>query len=139
LRQSRFLTAQWNDDLGVKDCTWLTPAAAEMTPDNWSDGNARCFGVLLDGRAQQSGIRKRGSEATLLMIFNAHHDVVAFKFPELVGGRDWQRLIDTNLPEKDEDPEDVVRFTFGQDYEVTGRSLLLFLLRPERSLRDPKV
>jgi glycogen operon protein len=139
LRQSRFLTAQWNDDLGVKDCTWLTPAAAEMTPDNWSDGNARCFGVLLDGRAQQSGIRKRGSEATLLMIFNAHHDVVAFKLPEVVGGRDWQRLIDTNLPEKDEDPEDVVRFTFGQDYEVTGRSLLLFLLRPERSLRDPKV
>jgi isoamylase len=139
LRQSRFLTAQWNEDLGVKDCTWLTPAAAEMTPDNWSDGNARCFGVLLDGRAQQSGIRKRGSEATLLMIFNAHHDMVAFKLPEAVGGRDWQRMIDTNLPEKDEDPDDPVRFAFGQDYQVTGRSMLLFLLRPERRTRNPKV
>jgi glycogen operon protein len=139
LRQSRFLTAQWNEDLGVKDCTWLTPAAAEMTPDNWSDGNARCFGVLLDGRAQQSGIRKRGSEATLLMIFNAHHDMVAFKLPEVVGGRDWERLIDTNLPDEDADPEDAVRFAFGQDYQVTARSMLLFLLRPERRARDAKI
>jgi len=139
LRQSRFLSAEWNEDLGVKDCTWFTPAATEMTAENWSDGNARCVGVLLDGRAQQSGIRKRGSEATLLMILNAHHDVVGFKLPQVVGGRDWERLIDTNLPEEDEDPEDAVRFTFGQDYQVTGRSLLLFLLRPERRARDKKV
>jgi glycogen operon protein len=139
LRQSRFLTAEWNEELGVKDCTWLTPSATEMTPENWSDGNARCVGVLLDGRAQQSGIRKRGSEATLLMILNAHHDVVGFKLPQVVGGRDWERLIDTNLPDEDDDPEDAVRFSFGHDYQVTGRSLLLLLLRPERRTRDKKV
>ena len=139
LRQSRFLTAQWNEELGVKDCTWLTPAAAEMTPENWTDGNARCVGVLLDGRAQQSGIRKRGSNATLLAILNAHHDVVNFTLPEVVGGRDWERLIDTNLPQEDEDPEDAARFAFGKEYQVTGRSLLLFLLRPERRPRYQKV
>jgi glycogen operon protein len=139
LRQSRFLSAQWNEDLGVKDCTWLTPAATEMTPENWSDGNARCVGVLLDGRAQQSGIRRRGSEATLLLILNAHHDVVNFKLPEVVGGRDWERLVDTNLPDEDQDPEDVTRFAFGREYQVTGRSMLLFLLRPERRAREQKV
>src|SRR4029079_11925597 len=68
LRQSRFLSAQWNEALGVKDCTWLTPGAAEMTPENWQDPAARCIGVLLDGRSQTSGIRKRGSEATLLLV-----------------------------------------------------------------------
>ena len=136
LRQSRFLSAQWNEDLGVKDCTWLTPAATEMTQENWTDGNARCVGVLLDGRAQQSDIRRRGSEATLLMVLNAHHDVVNFKLPEVVGGRDWERLIDTNLPDEDQDdPEDATRFAFGQDYQVTGRSMLLFLSRPERQAR----
>ena len=135
LRQSRFLTAQWNEHLGVKDCTWLTPAGTEMTPENWHDGQARCVGVLLDGRVQASGIRKRGSEATLLLVLNAHYDVVVFKLPEVVGGRGWERLVDTNLPEDDVDPEEPVRLSFGHEYQVTGRSLLLFLLRPERPAR----
>jgi glycogen operon protein len=106
-----------------------------MTPENWHDGQARCVGVLLDGRAQPSGIRKRGSEATLLLVLNAHYDVVVFKLPEVVGGRGWERLVDTNLPEDDVDPEEQVRLSFGHEYQVTGRSLLLFLLRPERPAR----
>ena len=97
--------------------------------------NARCLGLLLDGRAQASGIPRRGSEATLLLIVNAHHDVVVFKLPEVTGGRDWVRLIDTNLPEEDDDPEEPTRFAFGHHYEVTGRSLLLFLARPARAVR----
>jgi peptide deformylase len=95
LRQSRFLTAQWNEELGVKDATWLNPVGEEMTPEGWQDPQARCIGLLLDGRAQTSGIRRRGSEATLLLIVNAHHDVVLFTLPEVTGGRDWLRLADT--------------------------------------------
>src|SRR5215211_7872706 len=76
LRQSRFLTAQWNDELGLKDSTWLTPAGDEMAPQHWQDPRAKCVGLLLDGRAQSSGIPRRGSEATLLLVVNAHHDVV---------------------------------------------------------------
>ena len=75
-----------------------------MTPENWQDPKARCLGLLLDGRAQTSGIKKRGSESTLLLVLNAHHDVVDFKLPEVVGGRDWERLIDTNLPDEDRGP-----------------------------------
>jgi isoamylase len=132
LRQSRFLAAEWNEELGIKDSTWLTPAGDEMTEEHWRDPAGRCLGLLLDGRAQPSGIPRRGSEATLLFVVNAHHDVVAFTLPEVTGGRDWRRLIDTNLPDEDEDPEEPMRFAFGQRYEVTGRSLLLFLLRPAR-------
>ncbi|HZT88854.1 MAG TPA: glycogen debranching protein GlgX [Stellaceae bacterium] len=136
LRQSRFLTAQWNEELGIKDCTWLMPSGEEMTPQHWQDGNARCVGLLMDGRAQPSGIPRRGSEATLLLVFNAHHDVVVFQLPEVTGGRDWVRLVDTNLPDEDEEFEDAARLEFGHNYEVTGRSLLLFLLRPERPRRS---
>jgi isoamylase len=137
LRQSYFLTGAWNEELGVKDCTWLTPAGDEMTPQHWQDGAARCVGLLLDGRVPISGIRRRGSEATLLLITNAHHDVVSFTLPETAGGRDWLRLVDTNLPEQDEDYDTSAHFKFGHRYQVTGRSLLLFLLRRPRRARAP--
>jgi isoamylase len=131
LRQNRFLTGTWNDELGVKDCTWLTPAGDEMTPEHWQDPSAKCVGLLLDGRAQTSGIRRRGGEATLLLVANAHHDVVMFTLPKATGGRDWLRLVDTNLPDEDDD-YDAAPFKFGHHYQVTGRSLLLFLLRRPR-------
>src|SRR4051812_2245787 len=47
LRRGRFLTGHHDDELGVKDVAWLDPAATEMTLEQWSDGNARCLGVLL--------------------------------------------------------------------------------------------
>jgi len=141
LRRSRFLTAQWNEELGVKDSTWLTPSGEEMTQQHWLDSAGRCLGLLLDGRAQTSGIRRRGGEATLLVIINAHHDVVLFTLPEVTGGRDWLRLVDTNLPDEDDcDPDDdAARLAFGHQYEVTGRSLLLFLLRPSRGERTGEI
>jgi glycogen operon protein len=132
LRQSRFLTGAWNEQLEIKDCTWLTPANEEMAEAHWAEPAAKCLGLLLDGRAQIRGIGKRGSEATLLLITNAHHDVVVFTLPTVPGGRVWLRLLDTNLPDQDEDMEDALPFKFEHPYEVTGRSLLLFLLRPSK-------
>ena len=121
--------------MGVKDSTWLNPTGDEMKPEDWHNAAARCFGLLLDGRAQTSGIRQRGSESTLLLITNAHHDVVLFTLPKVAGGRDWRRLVDTNQPEEDDDPDRPVLFKFGQQYQVTGRSLLLLVLRQARSQR----
>lgn len=108
-----------------------------MTQQHWADAAAKCCGLLLDGRAQTSGIRRRGSEATLLLVVNAHHDVVVFTLPKAQGGRDWRRLLDTNRPEEDEEIDTAATFKFGHRYEVTGRSLLLFLLRPARPQRRP--
>jgi glycogen operon protein len=130
LRRGRFLTGQWNEELGVKDVTWLTPAGEEMTADNWSDPGARCMGMILDGRAQATGIRRRGTDITLLLIFNAYHDVVRFTLPEVVGGRGWLRVLDTNLLEDNGD--EPARVPFGDEYEVTGRSLLMFQLRSRK-------
>ena len=126
LTRGRFLNAQWDETLGLKDVTWLAPDATEMADEQWDEAHARCMGVLLDGRAQETGIVQRGRDATLLLIFNAYHDVVAFTLPEVVGGRDWRLLVDTNL--SDEATEQEPRFAFDHGYEVTGRSLLLFEL-----------
>jgi len=62
LYRSRFLTAEWNEEIGVKDVTWLKPTGDEMDQAAWDDANTRCLGILLDGRAQASGIRRRGRD-----------------------------------------------------------------------------
>lgn len=127
LRRGRFLNGRLDEELGVKDVRWLTPAGVELAKDNWQDENARCFGMLLDGRAQETGIRRAGTDATILLLVNAHHDGVKFTLPDAAGGRRWMCLIDTNLPQRTE----LVAFEFGHIYEVTGRSLLCLILQPE--------
>ena len=87
----------------------------------------RCLGVLLDGRAQETGIRRVGDDSTLLIVLNAHTEVVPFTLPAAVGGSRWIRLIDTNEP----DGEALALRDFGHAYEVAGRSLLLFVLQPD--------
>ena len=124
LRRGRFLVGQHNPELDVKDLAWLSPSGTELTEEQWQDARAKCFGMLLDGRAQPSGIKQRGSDATLLIVFNAHHDIVKFTLPEVPEGKRWTRLIDTNLPEGFDTPN----FEFNAQYDVTGRSLLLFAL-----------
>jgi len=128
LRRSRFLTGAYDEELKIKDVTWLAPNGQEMTPQQWNDANARCFGAILDGRAQRTGIRKKGSDTNLLLVFNAHHDVVNFKLVRSNGGTGWTLLVDTNLP--DEPPKR--HFRFGSEYQVTGRSVLLFEIAKAR-------
>ena len=125
LRRSRFLVGDYNEALGVKDVTWLSPSGEEMSIEQWEDPNGRCLGMLMDGRAQETGIRRRGSEATLLLLVNSHHDGVNFTLPEVPEGLNWTSLIDTNQPEIDGTDQ----FEFGSEYTVTPRSLLLFELQ----------
>jgi glycogen operon protein len=124
LRRNRFLTGQYNEALEVKDVTWINATGDEMVEADWNDGNIRCFGMLMDGRAQVTGIRRRGSDATLLLIMNGHFDLVKFTLPVPQGGGAWARLIDSNLPDQNETPS----FQPVQIYDVTGRSIVLFKL-----------
>jgi glycogen operon protein len=124
LRQKRFLTGVYNEELAVKDVTWVRPDGAEMGEAEWSAANTHAFGMLLDGRAPSSGIRQRGQEATVFIVFNAWQDVVEFKLPEATGGEAWALVADTNMPDLPEGD----RFDFGHVYKVTARSLLLFEL-----------
>jgi glycogen operon protein len=57
--------------------------------------------------------------------------VVRFKLPKVPGGTAWECLIDTNQPELTHRPT----FRFNVDYEVTGRSLLLFELQSDGKKR----
>ena len=125
LRRNLFLSGVYNEELGVKDLTWINANGNEMQQESWGDTNMRCFGMLLDGRAQTTGIKQRGREATLLIVINDHHDLVEFTLPECAGGDQWKLLIDTNVTDNTE----TGTFEVGEAYGVTARSLLVLELQ----------
>jgi glycogen operon protein len=100
-----------------------------MNQADWEDPMMRCFGMLMDGRAQATGIRRPSGDATLLWVLNGYHDVVNFTLPAVAGGRAWTMMFDTNLPDLATDET----FVFGEVYEVTGRSTVLLALQQDRA------
>jgi isoamylase len=122
LRRNRFLTGAFDEELEIKDLTWINAAGTEMTPEAWVDPLMKCFGMLIDGRARATGVRQRGTEAAMLLVLNSHHDLVEFSLPQYSDGDHWSLMIDTNIA--DGAPEYAGRS--GDVYGVTGRSLLLF-------------
>ncbi|MBL8639501.1 MAG: glycogen debranching protein GlgX [Alphaproteobacteria bacterium] len=130
LRHNRFFTGAYDDELEVKDATWIRADGVELKPKDWADNIMRCFGVILDGRTQTTGIHRKGKEVTLLIILNAHHDLVKFTMPPCMGGDVWKRIFDTNiLADSDSDSiKEQYSIHVGDIYDVTGRSVLVFAL-----------
>jgi isoamylase len=121
----------YDEDLQVADVKWLSPSGDELTPEQWEDPSMRCFGLVIDGRAKATGIRRPASDATLLLVLNAHRDVVDFTLPDVPGSDQWSCLIDTNAPIR----EELEDFDSGDVYQVTGHSALLFALHARGATR----
>ena len=83
-----------------------------------------CFGMLMDGRAQADRHPQRGEDATLLLVLNAHHDVVVFTLPGApaagIGARVRHQCAENQGGEV---------FGIGDSYAMTGRSTALFGLQ----------
>jgi len=129
LRRNRFLSTVVNEAIGVKEVTWINAAGAEMREGDWN-GGPQCFGMLLDGRAQVTGIKQRGQDATMLLIMNSHHDEVLFTLPAAVDAHEparWALLLDTQFAEPAHTAEN--EYAAGDSYTVTPRSLLLLKLK----------
>ncbi|MBB5886779.1 glycogen debranching enzyme GlgX [Xanthomonas sp. LMG 8992] len=94
LHRARFFDGAYDEELGIKDVTWLAPDGEEMTEASWHDPHARALMMRLDGRAPSSGLRQAASNVTLLMIVNGAVEDVPFTLP-LVEGEHWRVLIDT--------------------------------------------
>jgi isoamylase len=124
LRRNLFLNGAYNEELRVKDVTWIHPSGKEMTDETWRDAGLRCIGMLIDGRAQMTGIRERGSEATLLLVFNGHHEPGKFVLPAPVDGEKWQLQLDTS------DPSNAGQlFAPNEARDTAARSVTVFLMQ----------
>ena len=124
LRRGLFLVGHYNEELGIKDVTWLAPEGTEMSIEQWEDPNGRCLGILLDGRAQVSGVQRAGADDTLLITVNSQHDAVDFTLPEVPEGSGWTCKFDTYEP----DFKNRETLAFNSTYSLNGRSMALFEL-----------
>jgi glycogen operon protein len=122
LRRSRFLTGQHDPVLDVTDVTWINANGGPMQEEHWTDTTIKCFGMLLDGRAQKTGIRKHAEDDTVLLVTNSFDGLVDFTLPEVPHGSKWSLLLDTNMT----DGAPGEQFACGSMYQVTARSLLVF-------------
>ena len=82
----------------TEDIAWYLPEGIEMTEEIWKQDYAKSLGVFLNGR----GIPSRGPRGEVLtddnfyLIFNAHHEPIAYKLPEEKYGSHWVKVIDTS-------------------------------------------
>ncbi len=123
-RRRRFFQGRPIHGSGTKDIIWLKPDGTEMSDEEWQHDHARCLGVVLSG-AGMSETDQRGrplSDSTFLMLFNAHHEELAFKLPNHEAGMRWLVVMDMTHE------EGLARngaFDAGGDYPLKGRSLAL--------------
>jgi glycogen operon protein len=109
---------------GPKDIAWFRPDGSEMKHEDWQTDFAKSLGVFLNGEADLG--RRSGGEpirgASFYLIFNAHHEALAFRLPGEAYGAGWLREVDTAaiepLPAGAPEPP-------AAEIEVAPRSLVL--------------
>ena len=117
------------NDTGRKDVAWLKPDGHEMTTEEWEKEFARSLGMWLNGEGIPE-TDERGhpiSDASYLVLFNAHHDTIEFHLPDAGDGSRWHPEIDTSydtgIPKPD--PYDP-----ASTYPLQGRSLVVLRQGP---------
>lgn len=121
LRRGRFLDGRYDQATGVRDIVWLAPDGSEAGEAQWTDAGARSIAALIDGRAQQTGVQRPGTDTTLLILVNAWVEGVDFKLPEHSDCREWTVILST-APELDSG----VRVHSGQSFVCPPRALVVF-------------
>jgi isoamylase len=97
-RRPRFFRGVEGESSPLKDITWFAPDGREMTPDDWNDGERKCFAALFGGDVADRFISLQGYpelDDSFLMILNAHATSVEFILPLLPAIRRWTHLLDT--------------------------------------------
>jgi glycogen operon protein len=124
-RRRDFFAGEATHGNGLKDLVWLKPDGGEMTQTEWEQDFARCLGMYLSGAALHA-VSRHGRpifDDDFLVLFNAHHEDVEFRMPEL-GGEAWQTLIDTTHPSGSVEPKVLAP---GDIYPLHCRSLAVFI------------
>lgn len=101
-----------------------------MSDEEWVHDFARCLGVFLSGEAMQERDRRGRPirDDDFLLLFNSHHEAVAFMVPLLGEDREWTVLLDT-AQDSGVGSED--RFRSGDSYPLEARSLAVMLQRSQ--------
>jgi isoamylase len=120
----RWFQGQRIKGTGVEDIAWFLPDASEMTEEHWNNDFAKSLGIYLNGL----GIHwtdprgERIIDDHFYIIFNAHHESLAYTFPAKKYAECWTPILDTSkneiAPGKCYSAESTI--------EIPGRSVQVF-------------
>jgi isoamylase len=111
IRAQRWLDGRRPD--GSYGVLWLTPAADDMTEEDWKFPEGRFLAYVLAPTAQGG--------APIFIVLNAAPEEIAFTLPKLPEYKNWQQLLDTTeVKQPDAD------FTPGSAAKAPPRSVLAF-------------
>jgi isoamylase len=107
----------------IGDIAWFTPAGQHMSADDWRNGYAKSLAVFLNGDAIAEPTT-RGEpivDGSFLLLFNAHHEDMAFTVPKEIYGERWAVVTDTAAPLVEDRPS----ARAGEPVTVEARSILV--------------
>jgi isoamylase len=128
LRRRRFFQGRRIHGSEVKDLSWFRPDGKEMSDEDWNDAFARTLGLRLAGDAIEE-VDVGGEpiiDDTLLILLNAHHEMVPFILPAHRAGVRWEVTLDTRQPDGRRRPRPAKG---GEAYDLEARSLAVLRLR----------
>jgi len=111
IRTHRWLDGRRAD--GSYGVLWLTPAAEEMTVEDWNFPEGRFLAYVL-GPAEQG-------QAPFFIVLNAAPEAIAFKLPNVPEFKSWQRVVNTA-----DSRQTVANFASGAEVKAPPRSVLAF-------------
>ena len=92
-----FRRRRYSTGKAAADLRWFTPAGTEMTPENWSDPNARSVALFIDG-ATDPDVGADGTplvDDDFLFLVNSWWEPLKFQLPSDVTARRWEIVCDT--------------------------------------------
>jgi glycogen operon protein len=128
LRRRRYFEGLFLPGADIKDLTWFKTDGTEIVDAEWTDPELRHMamrlaGEAIDEREPQGG---RISDDSLLVLFNAYHEPLAFTLPEASGTEHsmWELLMDTEHAQPPSPSGQ--HFAVGATYRLIDRGLALF-------------
>ena len=100
-----------------------------MTDEDWNAGYAKSLALRLAGDTIGEKDEKGRPivDDTLLILLNAHHELLSFTLPAHKRGVRWQPILDSAATEVS--PKHVTILKGGERYEVEARSLVVLRLQ----------
>jgi isoamylase len=111
IRSRRWLDGRRAD--GCYGVSWRTPAAAEMTEQDWNFPEGRFLAYVLGPDVQ--------GQAPIFIVLNAAPEAITFKLPGMAEYKTWRQVLNTV-----DDEQAATDFESGSETEAPPRSVLAF-------------
>jgi isoamylase len=107
---------------GPEDIAWFLPEGGEMEDHNWDHDFARSLGIYLNGLGLHS-VDPKGipiKDDNFYLMFNAHHEPLHYKLPEMLSNKTWEIVLDTDNDAIFEEP-----LNNKESVRVEGRAVVV--------------